>query len=84
MITDGVAQTGEVSSWAMRERVVAPDYSNAWKAGAKYALDSVSAWIDSKRSVSGPYDDIRALEDLQLQLADMIRLIHAKATEMEG
>jgi hypothetical protein len=80
--TIGVQLVGEVNSRTMREAVVAEDYRNAWAAGAVHAYAEVAKFIDSKRSVSGPYDDLRALEDMRVWLGDMIRAAHS--TPMDG
>jgi len=82
--TLGVELVGEVASRTMREAQVAEDYHNAWVSGAASAYAEVQKFIASKRSVAGPYDDLRALEDMQRWLGDMIRSVHETATRTDG
>jgi hypothetical protein len=70
------AETGEIASRVMREAVVAEDYHNAHVAGAMFALTEVARFTRGKIEAAGPYDDVRALVDLQSWLADMIRKVH--------
>jgi hypothetical protein len=81
MNTIGIELVGEVSSRAMREVLVQEDYHNAWVSGAASAYAEVGKFIDSKLSVVGPYDDVRALVDLRTWLGDMIRAVHETATD---
>ena len=74
--TIGVELVGEVHSRTMREAQVAEDYHNAWVSGAASAYAEVGKFIASKRSVAGAYDDLRALDDMERWLGDMIRSVH--------
>lgn len=76
ILTTGVERVGELGVWSMRKAVSDQDHHNAWVAGANYAFNQVNLLIESKLSVSGPYDDNRALQDMQIWLGDMIRSIH--------
>lgn len=80
MNTDGIQLVGDVSSRTVREALVEQDYTNAWKAGAHWALDEVAKISRSMRSVADPYDDMRALVVLETWITDKIREVHSKAT----
>lgn len=78
--TDGVLLTGEYEVRVQRDAMVEDDHQNAWRAGAKWALEEVALFTASQRAVAGPYDDMRAVEDLDVWIADRIREIHSGAT----
>lgn len=79
--TIGLEATGEFESRAMRETRTAEDYTNAWVAGAAAALGQVSQFAQNRIAMAGPYDDVRALRDLELWVADKIREVHSTATD---
>lgn len=79
--TIGLESTGEFESRAMRETRVAEDYENARIAGAAQAFTEVGLFAKSRIAAAGPYDDTRALQDLEIWLADKIREVHSKATD---
>jgi hypothetical protein len=79
--TIGLESTGEFETRAMRETRTAEDYSNAWIAGAATALDQVGMFAAERIAAAGPYDDIRALHELEAWVADKIREVHSKATD---
>lgn len=74
-VAEGV-ESGEISSRVQREARTAEDYHNAHVAGAAWALGEVARFARSKIEIAGPYDDVRAIEELQTWLADMIRKVH--------
>lgn len=79
--TIGLVSTGEFESRAMRETRTAEDYTNAWIAGATEALGQVNLFAANRIAMAQPYDDVRALEELQLWVADKIREVHSTATD---
>jgi len=79
--TIGLESTGEFESRAMRETRTAEDYTNAWIAGAAQALTHVSLFAAERIAAAGPYDDVRALQELEQWVADKIREVHSKATD---
>lgn len=76
--TDGVVAVGEVITRVQREALIEPDYHNAWVAGANAMLQEFSRQVQERYNNAGPYDDIRALADLRLWIADRIREVHRK------
>lgn len=76
----GLVLAGEVESRVMREARVEEDYNNAWIAGATAALEQVSMFAKSRIAAAGPYDDMRALQELELWVADKIREVHEPDT----
>lgn len=81
-VENGDGEIGGLTSRTQREAIVADDYHNAWVSGAAHALGRVNAFAASKVALAGPYDDTRALRDLQTWVADMIREVHdTKATD---
>lgn len=79
--TIGLVSTGEFETRAMRETRTEHDYTNAWIAGAQAALTQVNLFAANRIALAGPYDDMRALEELQLWVADKIREVHSTATD---
>jgi hypothetical protein len=79
--TIGLESTGEFESRAMRETRTAEDYTNAWVAGAANALTKVAIFAEERILAAGPYDDVRALQELEQWVADKIREVHSKATD---
>lgn len=79
--TIGIVASGEFESRAMRDTRTEEDYTNAWIAGAAAALTQVSLFAQDRVAMAGPYDDTRALVELQTWVADKIREVHSKATD---
>lgn len=79
--TIGLESTGEFETRAMRETRTAEDYHNAWIAGATAALNQVSMFARERINMAGPYDDVRALHEMEAWVADKIREVHSKATD---
>lgn len=82
--TIGLATTGEFETRAMRETRTAEDYTNAWIAGAAAALAQVNLFAANRIAMAGPYDDVRALKELEQWVADKIREVHSTATDGSG
>lgn len=80
-IENGDGEIADISSRTQREAQVEQDYTNAYRAGAVRALEAVGRFAASKLEMAGPYDDVRAIEELQTWLADMIRSAHTLATD---
>jgi hypothetical protein len=78
--TEGVTGVGEINSRTLREAVTAPDYTQAYVAGAVEAYGNVAGWVQEAIRRAGPYDDTRALVDLIGILGDKIREVHSRAT----
>jgi hypothetical protein len=76
----GLVVAGELESRVLREARVEEDYRNAWVAGAHAALTQVSLFARSRIDAAGPYDDMRAMEELEAWVADKIREVHEPAT----
>lgn len=78
--TDGLQRVGEVSSWAFRDVLVEPDHAQARVAAAAEAYRECEAYILARLAQAGPYDDVRALDDMRAWLGDKIREVHSNAT----
>jgi hypothetical protein len=78
--TDGLVTIGEYDVRLQRGRESSAEHENAWRGGAKWALEEVARFTESVRAVAGPYDDMRAIETLETWIADRIREIHSPAT----
>jgi hypothetical protein len=70
---DGVVAVGEVPVIIRRDSVAEFDHAEAKRAGRGEALAEVAVYVADRIRMAGAYDDVRALEDLQTHLADMIR-----------
>lgn len=76
----GIIQVGELETRQQREARVAENYEEAVRSGARGAYEETALWVEQRIAASGPYDDLRALQDLQVRIADKIREVHAIAT----
>jgi hypothetical protein len=77
----GLVLAGEVETRVMREARTEEDYTNSWIAGAHAALTQVSMFAKGRIAAAGPYDDTRALVELEAWVADKIREVHSKPTD---
>lgn len=81
--TEGVTGVGEITSRTMREAVTEVDITSALASGATQAYQHISRWCEERIAAAGPYDDMRALQELILILGDKIREVHSRATAGE-
>lgn len=81
---DGVVKVGEVITRVYREALVADDYAQAGIAGATRAYESVAIFARERIAAAGPFDDMRAMEDLLIWIADRIREVHQIKESSDG
>jgi len=77
--TEGIVTLGEVITRVTREVQVSDDYHNAEVSGAAAAYGKMAFHIQEIINKSGPYDDVRALDEMKAWIADRIREIHSGA-----
>jgi hypothetical protein len=82
--TDGVVGVGEVITRVYREALVEDDYTQAQITGATRAYETVALFARERIAAAGPYDDMRAMEDLVLWVADRIREAHQIKETSDG
>jgi len=80
--TEGLVQVGEVITRVMREAITEPDFANARAAASARAYHRVLNHLQELEALAGPYDDVRALRDMQSWTKDRIAEVHA--TESNG
>lgn len=78
--TQGLVGAGEVYTRLLREAVTEPDYRESWASGAVEAYTDIVAWAEERIGRAGPYDDMRAVQELLAILGDKIREVRSKAT----
>lgn len=69
----GIVAVGEVITRVYREAQVADDFQHAKTAASVSAYQSVLAFAEERIAAAGPYDDLRALQELISWTADRIR-----------